>query len=169
MIEDKTATTALLELRHEDGTIRADFVERVAATVGADNSASLQALVGGLHESDLGDLIEALDADLRPRLVEVMGHDFDFTALTEVDDNVREDILDELPVETVAEGVRDLDSDDAVTILQDLPKDEQNEILDQLPPTERVALARSLDYPEEFRRPADAGRVHRAQTRLDRR
>jgi magnesium transporter len=149
MSEDKTATPAMLELRHKDGTIRQDFVERVAATVGADDSASLRALLGGLHESDLGDLIEALDADLRPRLVEVMGHDFDFTALTEVDDNVREDILDELPAETVAEGVRELDSDDAVTILQDLPKDEQDEILDQLPPTERVALARSLDYPED--------------------
>ena len=108
----------------------------------------MRELVGDLHEADVGDLIEALDPALRPRLVEVMGHDFNFSALTEVDDTVREEILDELPAETVAEGVRDLDSDDAVTILEDLPKDEQAEILDQLPATERVALARSLDYPE---------------------
>ena len=77
-----------------------------------------------------------------------MGADFDFTALTEVDDTVREEILEELPTETVAEGVRDLDSDDAVAILEDLPKDEQTEILEQLPASERVTLARSLDYPE---------------------
>ncbi len=77
-----------------------------------------------------------------------MGADFDFAALTEVDDTVREEILEELPAETVAEGVRDLDSDDAVAILEDLPKEEQAEILDQLPALERVALARSLDYPE---------------------
>ena len=77
-----------------------------------------------------------------------MGQDFDFTALTEVDDTVREEILEELPTETVAEGVRELDSDDAVAILEDLPKDEQTEILEQLPASERVALARSLDYPE---------------------
>src|SRR6188472_3786139 len=93
-------------------------------------------------------LIEALDPELRPRLIKLMGHDFDFTALTEVDDTVRDEILEELPAETVAEGVRDLDSNDAVAILEDLPKDEQTEILDQLPATERVALARSLDYPE---------------------
>jgi hypothetical protein len=48
-----------------------------------------------------------------------MGADFDFTALTQVDDNVREEILEELPPETVAEGVRELDSDDAVAILPD--------------------------------------------------
>ena len=43
-----------------------------------------------------------------------MGREFDFTALTEVDDSVREEILEELPPQTVAEGVRELDSDDAV-------------------------------------------------------
>src|SRR5262249_3667061 len=36
----------------------------------------------------------------------------------------------------------------AVAILADLPKDEQTEILEQLPPPERVALGRSLLYPE---------------------
>ena len=70
-----------------------------------------------------------------------MGADFDFTALTEVDDTVREEILEELPTETVAEGVRELDSDDAVAILQDLPKEEQAEILDQLPA--RASASRS--------------------------
>src|SRR5437588_2346883 len=142
-------TETPMALRDEDGAIRADYVERVALAVAAADSASLRELVGDLHEADVGDLIEALDPELRPRLVEVMGLDFDFSALTEVDDTVREEILDELPAETVAEGVRDLDSDDAVAILEDLPKEEQAEILDQLPPPERVALARSLDYPED--------------------
>src|SRR2546423_3296730 len=141
-------TETPMALRDEDGTVRTDYVERVALAVAAADSASLRELVGDLHEADVGDLIEALDPELRPRLVEVMGLDFDFSALTEVDDTVREEILDELPAETVAEGVRDLDSDDAVTILEDLPKDEQAEILDQLPASERAALTRSLHYPE---------------------
>src|SRR2546428_7502340 len=141
-------TETPMALRDEDGTIRAEYVERVALAVAAADSASLRELVGDLHQADVGDLIEALDPELRPRLVELMGHDFDFSALTEVDDTVREEILEELPSETVAEGVRDLDSDDAVVILEDLPKDEQAEILDQLPADERDALARSLEYPE---------------------
>src|SRR5439155_23384221 len=146
--KDVTAAAAPIALRAEDGTLREDYVERVAQAIAAADSSMLRELVGDLHESDLGDLIEALDPELRPRLVELMGHDFDFSALTEVDDTVREEILEELPSETVAEGVRELDSDDAVVILEDLPKDEQAEILDQLPASERVALARSLDYPE---------------------
>ena len=106
-------------------------------------------MVGELHEADLGALLEALEPDERPRLVELLGLDFDFTALTEVDDTVRDEILDELPSKTVAEGVRDLDSDDAVAILEGLAQEDRAEILDQLPPSERVALARSLEYPEE--------------------
>ncbi len=144
-------------LRGEDGAIRADYVEEVAAAIAAADAPRLRDLVGGLHEADLGDLLEALDPESRPRLITLMGADFDFSALTQVDDTVREEILEELPTQAVAEGVRDLDSDDAVRILEDLPKEEQAEILDQLPSRERLALRRSLDYPEEFGRPAHAG------------
>src|SRR5262245_63783262 len=124
-IDDKATTAAPLEWRDEDGAVRADYVERVAQAIAAKDSPALRELVGDLHEADAGDLIEALDPELRPRLIELMGHDFDFSALTQVDDAVREEILEELPTEAVAEGVRELDSDDAVFILEDLPKEEQ--------------------------------------------
>jgi magnesium transporter len=136
-------------LRNDRGEIRPEFVEQVAAAVEASDAPAVRALAGDLHEADMGDLLEALDAEHRPLLIELMGSEFDFTALTEVDVTVREDILEELPAETVAEGVRDLDSDDAVEILQDLPKEDQAEILEQLPASERVAIARGLDYPED--------------------
>jgi magnesium transporter len=136
-------------LRDDDGAIRADFVERVAAAIDAADVPGLRDLVGDLHEADLGALVEALEPEQRPRLVELLGIDFDFTALTEVDDTVREGILEELPPRTVAEGVRELESDDAVALLQDLPTEDRAEILEQLPPSERVALARSFDYPED--------------------
>src|SRR5215470_3452145 len=138
MLEEKdmTVTRPPIPPRGEDGALREDFVERVREAVEAGDSQAVLALVGDLHEADAGAVIEALDPELRPRLVELMGRAFDFTALTEVDD-------------TVGEGVRELDSDDAVFILEDLPKDEQTEILRQLPMPERFALARGLDYPED--------------------
>jgi magnesium transporter len=157
--KDMTATSAPIALRGEDGAVREDYIEQVARAIDSADSDSLRQLVGDLHEADAGDLIEALDPELRPRLIKLMGHDFDFSALTQVDDAVREEILEELPAETVAEGVSELDSDDAVFILEDLPKDEQKEILEQLPTSERIALSRSLLYPEN-----SAGR--RMQTEL---
>jgi magnesium transporter len=144
----KDSATEVPALRAEDGGVRAEFVERVEQAVAEGDGATLHDLAADLHEADLGDLIEALDSDIRPRFVALLGRDFDFTALVEVDDTVREEILDELPPATVAEGVRELDSDDAVAILQDLPADEQAVILEQLPAPDRVALKRSLDFPE---------------------
>jgi magnesium transporter len=145
MLEQKTSAP----LRTKDGSIRVAFVRQVTRAIDAADVAALRGLVGDLHEADLGAVLEALEPGRRPRLVELLGIDFDFSALTEVDDAVREEILDELRPQTVAEGVREIESDDAVAILEDMPKEEQTEILGQLSPPERVALARSLQYPED--------------------
>src|SRR6201995_2643252 len=137
-----------LPMRNEEGEIRPEFIAEVTRCIEAKDSAFLREVVGELHEADLGDLIAALDADDRVSLVELTGADFDFSALNEVDDTVREEILEELEPETVAEGVRELESDDAVELLEGLDEEDQEEILDKLPPSERDALERSLEYPE---------------------
>ena len=144
-----TGARTIAAFRDDDGAIRPEFLDRASAAIERGDASALQALVSELHEADTGDLIEALDAEFRPRFVELLGREFDFTALTEVEDAVREEILEELPPQTVAEGVRDLDSDDAAHILEDLPEREQAEILNQMPPPERSAVERILHYPEE--------------------
>jgi magnesium transporter len=151
--KDMTAAATPGPFRDEDGAIRAEFIERAREAIERRDAAGLQALAAELHEADTGDLIEALDPELRPAFVALMGGEFDFTALTEVDDTVREEILEEVPSEAIAEGVRELDSDDAAYILADLPAEEQAEILERLPPGERGPLERILHYPE-----ASAGR-----------
>jgi magnesium transporter len=150
MLDDRAhgLPAADLAFRDEDGEISSAFVARVTELVAAADHDALAELAADLHEADLGLLIEALDAEDRPKLIEVLGKDFDFTALTEVDDSVREEILEELEAETVAEGVRELDSDDAVYILEDLDEADKADILERLPATERIALQNSLDHPD---------------------
>jgi magnesium transporter len=146
-----TATASVLDrlpMRDEEGDLRPEFVEKVSRAVQAADAAFLREVVAELHEADLGNLIEALDPEQRPRLVELTGADFDFSALNEVDDTVREEILEELEPERVAEGVRELESDDAVELLEGLDEEDQEEILEKLPHSERVALERRLLYPE---------------------
>ncbi|MCK0210005.1 magnesium transporter [Starkeya koreensis] len=125
------------------------FVEAVAGAIERRDVATLKTIVADLHETDLARLLEALPAPDRPAMIELLGADFDFTALTELDETVRLQILEELPRQTVVEGMRDLESDDAVYILEDLDDAEKQAILADLPIPERAALQRSLDYPEE--------------------
>jgi magnesium transporter len=135
-------------MREADGEVSREFVERIARAIAAADTPLLREIVAELHEADLGDLIVALEPDDRVKLVEMTGADFDFSALNEVDDAVREEILEELEPETVAEGVRELESDDAVELLEGLDEEDQEEILEKLPASERDALERSLEYPE---------------------
>src|SRR3569832_376753 len=72
-------------LRDVYGAVRLDFVARVSEAIDAVNVDTLRDLVAALHEAALGALVEALQPERRPRLVELLGIDFDFTALTEVD------------------------------------------------------------------------------------
>ena len=137
-----------LPMRDENGEIRREFVEQIARAIHDADVPLLREIVAELHEADLGDLIEALEPEDRVNLVELTGEDFHFSALNEVDDAVREEILDELEPETVAEGVRELESDDAVELLEGLDEEDKEEILEKLPPLERDALERSLLYPE---------------------
>ena len=53
-----------------------------------------------------------------------------------------------------SEALQQLDSDEAVYLLEDLDKGDQKDILAKLPYFERIALQRSLEYPED-----SAGRI----------
>jgi magnesium transporter len=157
---DATALDAppVIAFRDDAGEVREEFVSLVAEAVAARSNEVLRVLIGNLHEADLGELLRRLDPAVRPQLIELMGAAFDFAALNELDEGERAQILDELDTETVAEGVRDLESDDAVYLLESLDEAEQAEILDHMPAVERDALKRALDYPE-----GSAGRLMKTE------
>jgi len=102
-VEDKTPLptpdgpeTETPAFRDEEGELNPEFLAAAADSIEASEVERLQKLVEDFHESELGDLLEALEPDQRPRLIELLGTSFDFAALTEVDEAVREEILEEL-------------------------------------------------------------------------
>ena len=145
----RTERDASPPLRDEEDNLQPAFVDAVAGAIEEHDGAALKRLVGDLHESDLGDVLQALEPDLRDQLVRLMGNDFDWVALTEVDETVRNEILESIPNDEIAERVRALDTDDAVEIIANLDEEDRDEVLAGLPLAERIALERTLDYPEE--------------------
>lgn len=133
----------------DDGVVLESVVERIQSAVDADDSAAVREVLRDLHESEVGDILEAIDEEHLDKLVELAGDEFDFASLTEVDEAIRVGIVDRLSNDKVALAVRDLDSDDAVFILEDLETDDREDILAQIPFQERIRLRRSLDYPEQ--------------------
>ncbi|AOG11140.1 magnesium transporter [Agrobacterium sp. RAC06] len=151
--EDEIVNRPAAEESHDDiyddeGSVRQDFLTLVGAAITDRDVLFLRQNVARLHESELGDLIEAIQPDQRLAMIRLLGDDFDMTALTEVDETIRMQIVDQMPNDQIAAAIGDLDSDDAVYILEDLDDEDREEILAQLPFTERVRLRRALDYPE---------------------
>jgi len=135
--------------RDGEGWISAHWLERLRAFIEAGRTEDVALVMAPLHSSDIGDVLEQLDQGERLALVRMLGEKFDFSALTEVDESIRLEIMEALSNSEIARGVADLDNDDAVYLLEDLEKEDQDEILSALPAFERLALKRSLDFPED--------------------
>lgn len=137
------------EIRDEDGHLSPDFIGFVQTALAGGDRAALIAISDDIHEADMADLLESVDAEERIPLIESLGKSFDYLTLVELDDTVRDEIVEALPNERLAEAVQEFDSDDAVDLLEDLDADEQSEILSFMPAAERIAIQRSLEYPED--------------------
>jgi magnesium transporter len=143
-----------VQLRDEEGALRPDFLHAVEAALEAHDAQRVRELTLKLHEADLADLIQLLRPDQRAPLIAMLGRDFNAAALSELDEGVRNQVLEAMSTEKVAEALQQLDSDEAVYLIEDLDKQDQSDILAKLPSLERAALERSLEYPED-----SAGRI----------
>ncbi len=138
-----------LGIYSQDGSLRASFLYSIEEAIDARDGEFLSTTARQLHESEMADVLDALDKEQRNTLVELAGDDFDFTVLTEVDEAIRLDIVEALPNQQIAEAFRELDSDDAVFILEDMEEGEREDVLAKIPFQDQVRLRRSLEYPEE--------------------
>ncbi|WP_060602079.1 magnesium transporter [Aureimonas altamirensis] len=142
-------TPAASGIYDDEGNMLQSFMDRVREALARDDAFELREAIGGLHETELGEVLGYLTTEQRQALVRLMGEDFDYTALTEVDEAIRLEMIHAMPPEQVAVAVSELASDDAVYILEDLDAQDRDEILRRLPFRERLRLRRALEYPEE--------------------
>ncbi len=147
--ESENLRTAPLSVRGEDDNLNPAWLDTLQEALAAGDVDRLATLMEPLHASDMGDVLEALVPDDRVRLVKLLGDRFDYSALTEVDESVRAELMDQIPNADLARGVATLDSDDAVTLLEDIDAPDREAILAALPAFERLSLKRSLDFPED--------------------
>ena len=109
----------------------------------------VRALVGDLHPSDSADLLERLSADERTGAIEFLRDDFDPEILSELDETVRDHVVELMGMENVAAAVQEMDSDDALDVIEELDEDEQQQVLDAIPAGDRTILEEGLSYPED--------------------
>ncbi len=144
-----TDTQADMQVRDEWGGVAPDYLARVIDALNGGDATRLRVMAEELHAADLSDLIEALPQDRRVEFIQALGREFDVEALPELDEAVRDEVLTALPNEVIANAISDLDTDDALYLIEDMEPREQQDILAKVPSEERAALNRALEYPED--------------------
>ena len=131
----------------------------IRAAIAAEDALGLKEALEPVHPADIADLLEQLDAEQRATFLKLYASEFEGDILSEIDESIREEVIDVLPPEVLAEAVRELDSDDLVDILEDLEHPARNFILDSLESEDREAVQSAMSWPE-----GSAGRLMQVET-----
>jgi len=102
-----------------------------------------------LHHADVADLISRLSYDLRTQYIAVIQHRIAPEVLAYLEDQTKKEVLLQMGATGVAALIEQLDSDDALQLIQDLDYEFQKDILRAVSPTERAMLEEGLTYPAD--------------------
>ncbi len=137
------------ERHDEENRLKPEYLRSVREALAADDKGAVYDLVEPLHPADIADLFELIDRDDRPALAaaitDLMGPD----VIAELNDYVREDMMEALPAEAVATIAEQLETDDAVQLIEDLDEEDRQAVLAELDAEDRAAIESALAYPEE--------------------
>lgn len=148
MAEDEQLDAPEAEREDDAYVLDKHDVARIIQAVDQGDQKRLLQEMAPLHPADIADLLEQISAFDRRRLIALYGAEFDGELLSELDESIREEVINLLQPEVLAEAVRDLESDDVVDLVEDLEEDQQEAILEALEDSDRAAVEHSLTYPE---------------------
>ncbi|MDD3799783.1 MAG: magnesium transporter [Novosphingobium sp.] len=133
----------------DENRLKAEFVRSVSEALEDGDEARVYELVEPLHPADIADLFELVERDERAPLATAISDLMTGEVIAELNDHVRDDMVEALSPEAVAEIAEQLETDDAVQLIEDLEPEEQAAILAEMEPEDRAAIESALSYPEE--------------------
>ena len=137
------------EALDEDYVLTPAFVEKVVDAADDGDGLRLRGLLEDLHPADVADLMGFLTAEHRAVVVVWLPPELLADTLPELDDGIREEVLERVPHGTLAEALQELDSDDAAAVVEEMEDDQRERVLAAMPEVDRAAIEHSLAYPEE--------------------
>ena len=128
-----------------------EFVHNIKELIEDKASVLLQEKLSKMHPADIAELCDELSEEEARFLYRQLDNEKAADALTEMDEDLRNDLLEDLPSEVVAKRfVNYMDTDDAVEIIRDMDEDKQEEILSHIKDIEQAGdIVDLLQYDED--------------------
>ncbi|MGB0443872.1 MAG: magnesium transporter [Flavobacteriaceae bacterium] len=121
-----------------------DLLAQIKSDIEQRNVAALKKRTSEYHYADLAEIVDELSIDEGVYLIKLLDSEKTSDVLTELDEDIRERILELLSVKEIAEEVEELDTDDAVDLIAELPQDRQAEVIEQIEDQERAQDIKEL-------------------------
>ena len=109
----------------------------------------LKEVLEPLHPADIAWVLEALPLDERLAVWNQVRSDSDGDILLEVNEGVRQTLIDAMDRSELVDAVETLDTDEIADLVDDLPPDVMAEVQEGLSHEERAQLRAAMSYPEE--------------------
>jgi magnesium transporter len=126
-----------------------ELVRRIEDALAEGRNDEVRRVLEELSPVGQAAVLEQVAEPERDALVGLLKRDLDPEMLTELDDEVRDDVLDQLDTKEIAAAARNLETDDAASLLEDLPDAERRQVLAELTAEERDEIEKALAYPED--------------------
>ena len=127
-----------------------EIIQEIGQLISSKKNKDIKKIVDEIHYADLAEIINELEFEQRIYLIKLIDSDKTSDVLTEVDEDVRDKILETLSVKEIAGEIKELDSDDAVDILSDLPNEKQEKVISFIKDESKTENIRELlNYEED--------------------
>lgn len=127
-----------------------DFIENVEQLIAVKDGNALRELLQDFHFADVAELLEELSSDDATYLIKLLESDITSEALMELDDDVREKILDRLSPSEIATELSEMDTDDAADVVAELDQEVQQRVIEKIEDQELAAdIVELLAYDED--------------------
>jgi len=127
-----------------------EYLGRVKELIEIQDESALLGLFSDVHHADVAEILDAVNWDEAVYLVRLLDSETTSEALMELDEDVRERLLDSLTPKEIAEEVEELDTDDAVDVIAELDEEVRAEVIEQIEDAEHKAdIQEMLQYDED--------------------
>lgn len=127
-----------------------DFIAHVEKLIAANNGEALKSYLEEFHFADIAELLEELNIEEATYIVKLLDSEVTSEVLIELDDTLRERILDKLTPSEIADELEEMDTDDAADIIAELDDHIQKQVIDHIEDTEHAAdIVDLLRYDED--------------------
>ncbi|MCB0470570.1 MAG: magnesium transporter, partial [Flavobacteriaceae bacterium] len=127
-----------------------ELIEQVETFIESHRDKELTTLLDEFHYADIAEIIDELDWEHAMYIIRLLDSETTSDVLMEMDEDIREKVLENLSAKEIAEEIEELDTDDAADILAELPEDRLHEVISNIEDEEhREEIKELLAYDED--------------------